>query len=166
MPAAPLPVDEAARLEALRRSGLLDSGRNRRLDEIVWRAAAIAGTQVAAISLVAETDQYFKAGIGFGVPHTPRDVSFCAYVLLDRRPLVILDARLDARFADNALVIMPPRIRFYAGAPVYGEGPQPFGALFVMDNASRSNVSAALVASLCHLAEEASAILAASRSAD
>ena len=161
MPAAPLPIDEASRLDALRRSGLLDGGRDRRLDDIVSRTAALAGTRVAAISLVAATDQYFRAGIGFGVPYTPRNVSFCAYVLLDKHPLVVLDARLDPRFADNPLVLMPPGIRFYVGTPVYGEGPQPFGALFALDNESRVAVPAELMVALRGLAEEASAILAA-----
>jgi GAF domain-containing protein len=160
MPAAPLPADEATRLEALRRSGLLESGPDPRLDDIVRRAAALAGTTVAAISLVAGADQFFKAGVGFGVPHVARNVSFCAYVLLEKDPLIVPDARRDPRFADNALVVRPPGIRFYLGMPVYGIGSQPFGALFVLDTEPREAIPPALVEALSSLADEASALLA------
>jgi GAF domain-containing protein len=131
-----------------------------RLDSIVQRAAALAGTSIAAISLVADAKQLFKAGIGIGVPHTTRDVSFCAYVLLDHDPLIVRDATQDPRFADNPLVLRPPGIRFYVGMPVYGAGPQPFGALFVMDTQARDDVAPSLVASLRALAEDASAVFA------
>ncbi|MEJ0049057.1 MAG: GAF domain-containing protein [Rhodospirillales bacterium] len=161
MPAAPLPANEADRLSALRRSGALESGPDPRLDDIVQRVFGMAGASVAAISLVDETRQVFKSSIGLGVPHTARDVSFCAYVILSADPLVVLDAKQDARFVDNALVCSPPFVSFYLGVPVFGPGHHPFGALFVLDSAPRQQVSPELLALLRKLAAETSEILAA-----
>jgi GAF domain-containing protein len=138
----------------------MEIGADPRLDCIVQRAASLAGTSFAAISLVADAKQMFKAGIGIGVPHTTRDVSFCAYVLLDHDPLIVLDATQDPRFADNPLVLKPPGIRFYLGTPIYGAGAQPLGALFVMDTQARHDVPPSLLASLRTLANDASAVFA------
>jgi GAF domain-containing protein len=137
------------------------TGADPRFDDIVRRAAAAAGTEVAAVSLVGENIQIFKAAVGFGVPYTSRDVSFCAYVILGTDPLVVLDAVQDPRFADNALVLGPPYIRFYLGLPVFGPAHVPFGALFVLDSTPWISVSPALTQTLWALAEETSRLLAA-----
>ena len=139
MPGAPLPANEVERLRKvpLRTSGLLESGPNPDLDVIVRQAAALWGTPIAAVSLLDGTHQHFKASVGVGVPHTSRDMAFCGYVILQSEPLVVLDAHVDARFADNPLVLGRPDIRFYVGVPVYGQDRQPFGALCVIDTTER-----------------------------
>ena len=141
MPSAPPPADEADRIRALRSSGLLESAGDPRLDQLVRRAAALFDAPIAAISLVDETRQVFKASSGLGVPYTSREVAFCGYVILGTDILVVPDARADPRFADNALVLGAPAIRFYAGAPVFGPGRQPLGALCVIDTRPRSPVA-------------------------
>jgi GAF domain-containing protein len=161
MPAAPFPANEIERVSALRKSGLLESGPDPDLDLIVRQAAALWGTPIAAVSLLDGTHQHFKASVGVGVPHTSRDMAFCGYVILQSEPLVVLDAHVDARFADNPLVLSRPDIRFYVGVPVYGQERQPFGALCVIDTTERSGVDDASIQSLLALSDQVSKILSA-----
>ena len=55
------PLDEAARLAALRRLGVLDTPAEPGFDELVAAAAAVCGTPIALVSLVDEERQWFKA---------------------------------------------------------------------------------------------------------
>jgi GAF domain-containing protein len=155
------PGDEAARLHALRNSGLLDSGSDMRLDAIVHRAAMLFNVPMAAVSLLDETRQVFRSSVGLGLPYTPRDLAFCGYAILGTDPFVVLNAKLDSRFADNPLVQERPGIRFYAGAPVHGREYQPFGALCVMDRRERLVVEPEELSGLCALAAEVSRIFSA-----
>ena len=161
MPAAPFPANEMERVRALRRSGLLESGPDADLDVIVREAAALWRTPIAAVSLLDSTHQHFKASVGVGVPHTSRNMAFCGYVILQSEPLVVLDAHVDARFADNPLVLGQPDIRFYVGVPVYGQDRQPFGALCVIDTIERLAVDDASIQSLLALSDQVSKILSA-----
>jgi GAF domain-containing protein len=163
MTAAPFPFAESARLRALRASGLQESGADPRLDAIVRRAAAMFGAPIAAISLLDRTTQHFKASVGLGVPHTPREVAFCGYVILYNAPLMVPDALGDPRFADNALVLGAPGIRFYAGAPVHGPGQQPLGALCVLDTKAHMFIPPGLIDVLSGMAAEVTALFAAPR---
>ncbi len=71
------------------------------------------------------------------VCETSRDVSFCAHAILSHDPLVIPDATLDPRFADNPLVTGPLGIRFYAGAPLELKDGSRVGSLCVIDYTPR-----------------------------
>jgi GAF domain-containing protein len=155
-----MPADEANRLRTLRVSRLLESGGDPRLDRIVRRAARLFEVAIAAISLLDETRQVFKASTGLGVPFTSREVAFCGHAILGTDLLIVLDAERDPRFLDNALVLGSPGIRFYAGAPVFGIGQQPLGALCVIDTHTRDIVTKPLRMALLAMAREASSILA------
>jgi PAS domain S-box-containing protein len=137
MPAAPIPKNEEARLAALRRYELLDSGSEVEYDDLTKIAAQICGTPIALITLVDSERQWFKARVGLDLAETPRDQAFCAYAIHDAATFVVPDAAEDARFADNALVLGEPRIRFYAGAPLQtGDGIN-LGTLCVIDRQPR-----------------------------
>ncbi|WP_376095349.1 putative bifunctional diguanylate cyclase/phosphodiesterase [Roseomonas sp. CCTCC AB2023176] len=138
MPAAPLPVDEAARLADLHELGLLDTAEEDLFDSFTRVAAELFDAPIAAVSLVDADRQYFKSIQGLAVRGTSRDLSFCAHAIL--RPdevMVVADAADDPRFADNALVTGDPGIRFYAGAPVMTEKGHAIGALCVIDRQPR-----------------------------
>jgi GAF domain-containing protein len=122
MPAAALPPDEHSRLAMLEALGILDTPPEDDYDDIVAIAAASCGVPTATISLVDAHRQWFKARIGMAEPQTPRDRSFCAHAILSPGDLLVVDdAREDARFADNPLVLGGD-IRFYAGAPLVVAG--------------------------------------------
>jgi PAS domain S-box-containing protein len=139
MRSAPLPVNEAVRLQALQRYNVLDTPPEADFDDMARLAAEMCGTPIALISLVDAHRQWFKSRIGVEDSETPRDVAFCAHGILEPDDLfVVADAGDDQRFHDNPLVIGEPQVRFYAGAPLVTPQQQAVGMLCVMDHTPRS----------------------------
>jgi diguanylate cyclase (GGDEF)-like protein len=133
-----LPHDEVRRLAALHATRLLGSEREETFDRITRMAAHVLRMPIALVSLVDSEDQWFKSRAGLDVQGTRRDISFCGHAILEREPLIVPDATLDARFADNPLVVQPPHIRFYAGVQLYSIDRLPLGTLCVMDRVPRT----------------------------
>jgi PAS domain S-box-containing protein len=136
--AAPLRPDEAERLAALRRCGILDTEPEPAFDDLTLVASIVCETPIAAITLVDEHRQWFKSIVGLPVRETSRDLSFCAHTIVEGDLLVVPDALADARFADNPLVTSEPRIRFYAGVPLITKDGHPIGTLCVVDRVPRT----------------------------
>lgn len=133
----PIPENESERLGALRALLLLDTPPEERFDRIVQFAAREFDVPIALISLVDENRQWFKSRVGLDACETSREVSFCGHALSMDAPLVIEDALLDERFADNPLVTGPPHIRFYAGAQLRLASGLVVGTLCLIDQAPR-----------------------------
>lgn len=138
MAAAPIPLNEAERLAALRAYAVLDTACEESFDGIVRLAARLTGSPIALVSLIDADRQWFKARYGLGAAETPRDASFCAHTLADpSHALVVSDARADARFVDNPLVLGGPGIRAYAGVPLIDAGGFALGTLCIIDQKPR-----------------------------
>lgn len=137
MPPAGIPMDEEARLRAVRSDPSLTSAADAWSDSIAEVAAMLAGCPIGLVSIVDEDRQWFRGCRGLGVRETSRDVSFCAYAVLERRTQFVEDATQDVRFADNELVTGPPGIRMYAGAPLLAAGGEVLGTLCVIDTVAR-----------------------------
>jgi PAS domain S-box-containing protein len=128
---------ERERVAALRAYGVLYTAPEGEFDDIVALAARICDAPTALISLVDSDVQWFKAKVGLDACQTGRDVSFCDHAMREHDVMVVPDATLDPRFADNALVTGDLGIRFYAGAPLVTSDGFPFGSLCVIDYRAR-----------------------------
>jgi len=139
---AKISANEGARLAAVADYGWPDIAAHPALTQLTKLAARRFDTSTAVVTLVREFDQVFVASTGIDGQGTPRDISFCSHALESDDLLVVPDARLDPRFAGNPLVIGPPYVRFYAGAPLRSPAGHVVGTLCVIDHRPRNGMSA------------------------
>jgi GAF domain-containing protein len=123
-----------AELEAL---DLVVSPPERNFDRITRLAKSHFKVNISLMSMVYKDMQWFKSACGIDDKSTPRNVSFCGHVVEKGEPLVVLDPASDPRFFDNPLVVGRPKIRFYAGAPVFSPKGIILGTLCLLDNKAR-----------------------------
>jgi len=121
-------------LEAYRLDSLEDDPE---LAAITRFVAQLCETPIALVSLTEEGQQRFLARYGIDARGVPRSGSFCAEAMLLDTVLEIPDAASDHALANHPLVVGGPRIRFYAGQPLFSEEGVPLGALCVIDPAPR-----------------------------
>lgn len=134
---APLPQDEEKRLAAVHGLGLLDTAAEERFDRHARIAAAALDMPIALVTLVDRDRQWFKSHQGFDFSETPRDIGFCSHAILKDEPLIVTDALMDDRFAENPAVVGDPRVRFYAGVPLKAPDGSRVGALCIVDHKPR-----------------------------
>ena len=134
MIAAPVPQNEADRLNALEEYNILDTLPEAEFDDITRIASQICGTSISLVTLIDHNRQWFKSHHGLELKETPRNVSFCAHAInIPNEPFIIPDAAKDKRFASNPLVTGDPHISFYAGIPLVNPQGYALGTLCVID---------------------------------
>jgi len=131
------PSDEEARLAALRSLRLLDTKAEERFDRVVRLTKKSFDVPIAYVALIDSDRQWFKSRIGMAPEQTPRNTSFCGHAILQDSPFIVPDARRDARFAGNPMVVGEPFARFYAGQPVRSPNGYKVGTLCIMDKKPR-----------------------------
>ena len=130
---APIPENDVGRLATLREYAILDTAPERSYDDVTALAAYLCDTPFSTITLVDHERQWFKSELGFGTNQTGRSDGFCACAMVEPRTLIVEDALLDPRFAENPFVLGGPRIRFYAGAPLIAPNGHILGTVCVFD---------------------------------
>jgi diguanylate cyclase (GGDEF)-like protein len=118
MLSAALPEDEFDRVATLRSLDILDTLAEQRFDQLTRIARRVFDVPIAQISFIDSDRQWIKSSAGYPRAQSPREISFCAHVILGDDVMHIEDAHADDRFHDNPLVLGDPNIRFYAGCPL------------------------------------------------
>ena len=134
---APLPPNEAERLQALRDYDILDTPPEIAFERLVKLAARLFDVPIALVSLVDSERQWSKACFGVDTRENSLEVPFCAHTILSKQVMVVPDALADLRFSDNPVVTAVPGIRFYAGAPLQTPSGHNLGSFCIVDTVPR-----------------------------
>ncbi len=137
MKIAPLPSNEAERLESLYHYEILDTEIEQDFEDVVQLASRICKVPISLISLVDAHRQWFKARVGIPERETPRAPAFCTHAILQEEIMIVPDATKDERFFDNPFVTGALHLRFYAGMPLTMDDGLRLGTLCIIDREPR-----------------------------
>ncbi len=138
MQVAPIPKDEAERLEAVHKMAILDTKPEERFDRLTREAVEKLKVPISTITILDADREWFKSCQGLDEKEGKRETSFCGHALLASSVFIVEDTLKDSRFADNPMVINAPFIRFYAGVALLDrETGQPIGVFCVKDTKPR-----------------------------
>ncbi len=133
-----IPEDEEARIEVVRRYGVLDTPPESGFDRITALAARLFDVQIAVVSIVDTDRVWFKSNHGLPeFSETPRERGLCASAILHQGLWIVTDAVTDPGAVANVLVAGATKVRFYAGAPLATSDGYNLGVLSVMGRAPR-----------------------------
>jgi len=99
-------------------------------------AAELTGSPMAAIALVGDDYQWFKAKTGFALRGTRAELGFCRHVLQSPDLFVVENVDGDDRFTGNTLVASE-QVRSYAAAPLIMPSGDRVGAISIFDTKAR-----------------------------
>ena len=139
--AIPSRVHDPARLAAVRRTGLLDSGPEEAFDRLTRLASTLLGTPFAFVTVVDDTRSFWKSCIGVASTD-PADrqnlveQSFCQYVVGSGAELIVTDTTSDPRTHDNPSNELMG-VRAWAGFPVRSPDGQILGTFCAVDTVVR-----------------------------
>lgn len=132
-------VDEAARLRALDKLGILDGPPDEELQRLVDSTREVFDVAGASFNVIDETLHRVGAATGLATEpaEMPRSESFCNITIAQSRLFVIPDMTKDPAYRDQPFVTGPPTLRFYAGYPVEAPDGHRIGSLCIIDTQSR-----------------------------
>ncbi|PTL75190.1 ATP-binding protein [Vitiosangium sp. GDMCC 1.1324] len=129
------------RLDALRRTALLDTPAEEAFDRLARLATRMINAPVGLVTLVDKDRQFFKSCVGLPPPwcdvrQTPLTHSFCMHVVATGEPLIIEDARLHPVLREN-LAVDQLGVVAYAGMPLTTSEGEVIGTFCVLDTQPR-----------------------------
>ncbi len=133
---------DAERLEALRRTGLLDTPVEEEFDRLTRLVCRLLGVPAALVSLVEGDRQFFKSAVGLPEPWLLRREtsllhSFCQHVVAAGAPLLVQDATKHPLVSDN-LAVSDLGVVAYLGMPLTTSDGHVLGALCAIDTEPRT----------------------------
>jgi len=135
------PIAAPERLQALQKTGLLDSPAEEPFDRLTQLVCRVLDVPVSLVSLVDSDRQFFKSQQGLPEPwsqvrETPLTHSFCQHVVIRGEALVIEDAASDPVVCDN-LAIRDLGVVAYLGVPLTTPEGHILGSLCAIDSKPR-----------------------------
>ncbi|WP_193211618.1 GAF domain-containing sensor histidine kinase [Luteolibacter marinus] len=120
----------------------MEPSRHVDFERVTALASRLLRVPVCLVSLVDDSRQVFAGACGLPDPlnqerQTPLSHSFCKHAVRERRPLIIPDARLDPRVAENG-AIADLGVIAYLGFPIHGPDDLIYGAFCVIDSKPRA----------------------------
>jgi GAF domain-containing protein len=141
MPSPAAAVHDAARLDALRASGLLDSAVEEQFDRLTRLASKLLRAPATFFSLVDADRDFYKSCFGFPEPlASGRELTgatFCHYSLVSDGALVIPDTRADPVYA-RVPTVESLGVAAYLGVPVRAPGGEVLGSFCAIDFTPRA----------------------------
>ena len=141
---APQPLNEERRLEAVKKSGLMDVD-NKDLFVIYNELAKqISNFPFSYTGIIDETRQYILCQVGLpdDMPNSiPREDTFCQYTLNSTEPLIVENLRNHKIFKYHPIVEGPPFLKFYAGFPIVTESGYVLGTLCINHSDENAKLS-------------------------
>jgi PAS domain S-box-containing protein len=134
-------IDEQARLEAWRESGLLDTTPDLSFDRLAHLACRILKAPIALVSLFKGDKQFFKSYIGLpehlhSLREIPLSDSICQHLIASVAPLAIADIRKHPEFCDKRAAASLGVVA-YLGIPLVTPLREVVGSFCVIDTVSR-----------------------------
>ena len=133
---APIPSNENRRLEAVRKTGVMDVANEELFLIYTELAKEISNMPVSYTGLIDEERQYMLCHIGLpedGTDSAPRENTFCQFALNSTDPIIVEDCSKDHRFKYHPVVTGDPFVKFYGGFPLVTQGGLILGTLCVVD---------------------------------
>ena len=133
---APIPKNEERRLEAVRRTGVMDVDNKDLFIIYNELAKQISNMPVSYTGLIDERRQYMICHVGLpdDLPaDAVRENTFCQYALNSTSPLIVENCKEDHRFKYHPIVTGPPYVHFYGGFPIVTQAGLVLGTLCVTD---------------------------------
>ncbi len=140
---APIPKNEERRLEAVRRTGVMDVDNKDLFIIYNELAKQISNMPVSYTGLIDERRQYMICHVGLpdDLPaDAVRENTFCQYALNSTSPLIVENCKEDHRFKYHPIVTGPPYVHFYGGFPIVTQAGLVLGTLCVTDTDSASKL--------------------------
>ena len=133
---APIPSNETRRLEAVRKTGVMDVANEDLFLIYTELAKEISNMPVSYTGLIDEERQYMLCHVGLpedGSDSAPRERTFCQFALNSTDPIIVEDCSKDERFRNHPVVTGNPFVKFYGGFPLVTQGGLILGTLCVVD---------------------------------
>ena len=137
MTAGLIPQNEAARLAAVARYGILDTENEEVFDRLTALTARLLDAPAAMMSIVDADRVWVKSAQGLEVREVPRHEAMCAVTILQDDPYQVPDASADPRWKDTPIVAGDSAVRFYAAAQLRTPDGFNLGGLCVLDQRPR-----------------------------
>ena len=141
---APLPDDEASRLQALHSLHILDTPPDARLDCITRFISEKLKVPISLITFIDTHRQWNKSTWGMDLTESIRSHSICAHAICgitstnpNDRIYEIYDLKSDIRFFDSPLVVGTPKLRSYIGFVMQSESNKNIGVLCLAGREAR-----------------------------